>query len=232
MANLTQRNIEVLKIIIEEYIKTWEVLWSKLLLRKYDLWVSSATIRNDMALLEKLELIYQPYHSAWRLPTTKGLRAFVTYMMRETPDFLLEAKNETINTKTIRELSDYIHSIVYNLAKNTQEIAFFILPEKHISEYSGVAGFLERNHGRIGDDIYQLLKMLEDKPQFSKFIQSFWVEDSLQIFIWEENFLPYLKNYSIILKPVILDESIWYIGIIWGLKMNYSFNISAVRGIM
>ena len=71
MASLTQRNIEILKIIIEEYIKTGEVLGSKMLLKKYDLGVSSATVRNDMALLEKLELIYQPYNSAGRLPTSK-----------------------------------------------------------------------------------------------------------------------------------------------------------------
>lgn len=232
MAQLTSRNIEILKIIIEEYIKTGDVLWSKLLLKKYDLGVSSATVRSDMAFLERLDLLYQPYNSAGRLPTTKGLRAFVNYMMWETPEYFLESKNESIQTKTLREFSDYIHTIVYNLAKNTKEIAFFILPEKHVSEYSWVANFLERNHGRIGDDIFQLLRMLEDKPQFSRFIESFWVQDTLQIFIGEENFLPYLKDYSIILKPILINESLWYIGIIWGLKMNYSFNISAVRGII
>jgi len=57
-------------------------------------------------------------------------------MMRETPEFFLEANNTNIHTKTLREFSDYIHSIVFNLAKNTKEIAFFVLPEKHVSEYS------------------------------------------------------------------------------------------------
>jgi heat-inducible transcriptional repressor len=71
MANLTERNIEILKIIIEEYIKTGDVLGSKLLLKKYNLGVSSATVRNDMATLETLELVYQPYNSAGRLPTAK-----------------------------------------------------------------------------------------------------------------------------------------------------------------
>ena len=64
MTTLTPRNIEILKIIIEEYIKTGDVLGSKLLLKKYDLGVSSATVRNDMATLEALKLIYQPYNSA------------------------------------------------------------------------------------------------------------------------------------------------------------------------
>lgn len=214
MSTLTPRNIEILKIIIEEYIKTGDVLGSKLLLKKYDLGVSSATVRNDMATLEILELIYQPYNSAGRLPTAKGLRAFVNYMMRETPEFFLEADNQNINTKTLREFSDYIHNIVFKLAKNTKEIAFFVLPEKHVVEFSGVATFLERNHARLGDDTFKLLKMLEDKPSFSNFIDGFPKQDGVNIYIGEENFLPYLKDYTIILKPIEIDGASGYIGII------------------
>lgn len=135
--------------------------------------MSSATVRSDMAFLEKLELVYQPYNSAGRLPTTKGLRAFVNYLMQQTPDYLLEAKNDALHTKNLRDFSDLVYSLVYKLAKNTQEIAFFLLPDKHIVEYSGVSEFLQKNHGRIGDDIFQLLRMLEEKRQFSKFIESF-----------------------------------------------------------
>ena len=142
MANLTERNIEILKIIIEEYIKTGDVLWSKLLLKKYNLGVSSATVRNDMAALETLELLYQPYNSAGRLPTAKWLRAFVNYMMQQTPEYFLEEKNSGFKAETIREFSDFVHNIAYNLAKNTKEIAFFVHPDKHVCEYSGVSHFL------------------------------------------------------------------------------------------
>lgn len=232
MTTLTQRNIEILKIIIEEYIKTGEVLWSKLLLKKYDLWVSSATVRNDMATLETLELIYQPYNSAGRLPTAKGLRAFVNYMMQQTPEYFLEEKNSSFAAKSMRDFSDFAHSIVYNLAKNTKEIAFFVFPEQHISEYSWVSLFLERNQKRMGDDVLMLLRMLEDKPNFSEFISAFPVKSWVNIFIWEENILPYLKDYTIILKPIEIDHEVWYVWIIGWLKMNYSFNISAVKGII
>jgi transcriptional regulator of heat shock response len=232
MANLTERNIEILKIIIEEYIKTGDVLGSKLLLKKYNLGVSSATVRNDMATLETLELVYQPYNSAGRLPTAKWLRAFVNYMMQQTPEYFLEEKNSWFKAETIREFSDFVHNIVYNLAKNTKEIAFFVHPDKHVCEYSGVAQFLQRNHKRLWDDTFMLLKMLEDKPNFSSFISGFPIKSWVNIFIWEENILPYLKDYTIILKPLEIDDAVWYIGIIWGLKMNYSFNISAVKGII
>ncbi len=230
--SLTQRNIDILKIIVEEYIETWELLWSKLLLKKHDLWVSPATVRNDMATLERLELIHQPYASAGRLPTAKWLRAFVSYLMEQTPEHLLGEVSVNSGKDDIKKLSDFIHKLVFELAKNTEEIAFFVIPERHVCEYSGVAKFLEDNQKRMWDSIYSLIKMLEDKFNFMKFIENFPINAWINIFIWEENILPFFKDYTIILKPVKIDDEVWYIGVIWSLKMNYSFNISAVKGII
>lgn len=71
MRKIDLRKIQILKLIVEEYIRTGEITGSKSLLRKHDIGVSSATIRNDMANLEKMGLIFQPYNSAGRLPTTR-----------------------------------------------------------------------------------------------------------------------------------------------------------------
>ena len=232
MSQLTQRNIDILKIIVEEYLETWEVLGSKLLLQKYDLWVSPATVRWDMAKLEILELVYQPYNSAWRLPTSKWLRAFVNYLMESTPDYFLQQNNIQLWEEKIEKLSDFTHKITYELAKNTGEIAFFIVPEKHIIQYSWTWVFLEQNHKRLWDSIFSIIKMLEDKFNFSKFITSFPLNNWINLYIWEENILPFLKDYTIIVKEVNINWNIWYIWVIWSLKMNYSFNISAVKGII
>ena len=232
MSQLTQRNIDILKIIVEEYLETWEVLGSKLLLQKYDLWVSPATVRWDMAKLELSELVYQPYNSAWRLPTSKWLRAFVNYLMETSPDYFLQQSNITIWEEKIEKLSDFTHKITSSLAKNTGEIAFFIIPDKHIVEYSWTWVFLEKNHKRLWNSIFSIIKMLEDKFHFRDFITSFPINNWINLFIGEENILPFLKDYTIILKQVNIDWNIWYIWIIWSLKMNYSFNISAVRWII
>lgn len=228
---LTNRNIEILKIIVLEYLETWEVLWSKLLLQKYDLWVSSATVRNDMARLEELELVYQPYNSAGRLPTSKWLRAFVNYLMQQTPEHFLNSEN--LNKKNnINNIWDFSNSISFDLAKNTWEIAFFLVPWKNVMNSSWTWVFLEKNHKRLWDSIFSIIKMLEDKENFAKFIQNFPLNNSLNIFIWEENILPFLKNYTIIIKQIVIWWEICYIWIIWSLKMNYSFNISAVNWII
>ncbi len=232
MVKLTSRNIDILKIIVEEYIETWELLWSKLLLKKYDLWVSSATVRSDMVKLETLKLIYQPYASAGRLPTSKWLRAFVNFLMQSSPEHFLHESNSRLWKTDLTNLNDFTYKITYELAKNTKEIAFFILPEQKICEYSWISTFLEKNNSRLWDWIYSIIKMIEDKFNFTSFIQSLHISEGLNTFIWEENILPYLKDYTIILKPISINWTLWYIWIIWSLKMNYSFNISAVRGII
>jgi len=231
MFNLTDRNIDILSIIVREYLETWNVLWSKSLLKKYNLWVSSATVRNDMAVLEEYEFIYQPYNSAWRLPTTKWLRVFINYLMQHTPDHFLQEKSKN-DTLEIKNLNDFIYRIISELSKNTNELSFLIIEEDSLLEYSWISSFLKRNYDRIWEGIFNIVTMLEDRVNFINFIKALPISHWVNIFIGEENITPYLKDYTIILKPIIINSKIWYIWIIGCLKMNYSFNISAVRGII
>jgi hypothetical protein len=68
--------------------------------------------------------------------------------MESTPEHFLQEKNVT-NKNDFIKLSDYIHTISKELATNTNEIAFLNIPNRHISEYSGVSSFLEKNHKSI-----------------------------------------------------------------------------------
>lgn len=228
---ITKRNIEILKIIVEEYIETWDVIWSKLLLKKYDLWVSSATVRNDMAKLEELELVYQPYHSAWRLPTTKGIRVFVDFLMQKNANYFLEVE-EVKNNQKVENFYDLANKITFDLANKTWEISFFIMPENNFLEFSWSGNFLENNYKRLWESIFSIVKMLEEKQNFIKFINSHSLKNGINIFIWEENILNFLKDYTIIIK----NREIWwkkvFIWIIWSLKMNYNFNITALNWII
>ena len=232
MSQLTERNINILKIIIDEYIHTGEVLGSKLLLKKYDLWVSPATIRNDMAKLESLELVFQPYNSAWRMPTAKWLRAFVNYLMAEIPDHFLNEKNNTPSFWDSQMLASFIHSLSFELSQKTKEISFFLVPEKSLYSYSGVADFLENNYTKMWEDIFKIIRIIEDKNSFSYFIESLILNNWVNVFIGEENVIPFLKNYTIIVKKITINQSIGYIWILGSLKMDYNFNISAIKWII
>lgn len=84
MEELTPRQQKILKIIISEYIQTGAPIGSKTLVAKYNLDISSATARNEMAVLEEHGYLTQPHTSAGRVPTEQGYRYFVEKLMGET----------------------------------------------------------------------------------------------------------------------------------------------------
>lgn len=81
MAELTERQQAILKLIVGEFIRSAVPVASQGLLKNYSLGVSSATVRNDMSYLEELGYICQPHTSAGRVPTDKGYRYFVEWLM-------------------------------------------------------------------------------------------------------------------------------------------------------
>lgn len=77
---LSNRQTELLKIIVEEYIKTAKPIGSKSICEAMNL--SSATIRNEMGLLEELGLLEKTHTSSGRVPSEKGYRYYVDNIMK------------------------------------------------------------------------------------------------------------------------------------------------------
>ncbi len=82
LANLNERSREIFRQIVESYLATGEPLGSRNLSRLISTPLSPASVRNVMADLEQLGLIYSPHTSAGRLPTELGLRFFVDALMQ------------------------------------------------------------------------------------------------------------------------------------------------------
>ncbi|MBE6104166.1 MAG: heat-inducible transcription repressor HrcA [Erysipelotrichaceae bacterium] len=78
---LTSRQEVILKVIVEEFIKTAEPVGSKLLVEKYGINYSSATIRNEMNYLETEGLLEKTHTSSGRVPSTLGYRYYVEHLM-------------------------------------------------------------------------------------------------------------------------------------------------------
>ena len=74
---LDDRKAAILKAVVEEYIQTAQPVGSGAVSRLAELSVSSATVRNEMGLLEREGYLAQPHTSAGRIPTDKGYRFFV-----------------------------------------------------------------------------------------------------------------------------------------------------------
>ena len=82
---MNERRQLVLKLVIQEYIETSTPVGSEVLVRRYGLNVSSATIRNEMSALEELGYLTHLHTSAGRVPTDAGYRYYVENLMDRTP---------------------------------------------------------------------------------------------------------------------------------------------------
>lgn len=84
MIELSKRQEYILGLVVREYVQAPAPVSSKLLVEKYNLDVSSATVRNDMAALEDAGYIAAPHTSAGRVPTEDGYRYFVQKLLGDT----------------------------------------------------------------------------------------------------------------------------------------------------
>lgn len=81
IGELSERSREIFRHIVDAYVETGEPIGSRTISRRLGMNLSPATIRNVMADLEDLGLLYAPHTSAGRLPTDLGLRLFVNGLL-------------------------------------------------------------------------------------------------------------------------------------------------------
>jgi heat-inducible transcriptional repressor len=125
---LEERKKKVLEAIILDYIATAEPVGSRTITKKYDLGVSPATIRNEMADLEDLGLIEQPHTSAGRIPSQIGYRYYVDYLMeRETVTDEIKKYIRSNLKDQIKVREDLVRGAVRLLSQISNYTAMLIL---------------------------------------------------------------------------------------------------------
>src|SRR5688572_27019345 len=125
---LSERRLEVLRAIVQDYVGTEEPVGSKALTERHALGVSPATVRNDMAVLEEEGYIQQPHTSAGRVPTDKGYRLFVDRLTSVKP--LSGAERRAIQNflDGAVDLDDVVARTVRLLAQLTRQVAIVQYP--------------------------------------------------------------------------------------------------------
>lgn len=125
---VSERGLQVLRAIVQDYVETHEPVGSKSIVDRYSFGVSAATIRNDMALLEDEELIAAPHTSSGRVPTDKGYRVFVNHLAQLRP--LSSAQRTAIETFLTdpADLDDVMARTVRVLTQLTGQVALAQYP--------------------------------------------------------------------------------------------------------
>lgn len=114
---LSDRRQLVLRALIEEYISSALPVGSRRLVEHYNLGISSATVRNELSLLEEMGYLTQPHTSAGRVPTDYGYRAFV--------DELLSHEEADVDDSAFQELRASARDLDELLNQTSQALARF-----------------------------------------------------------------------------------------------------------
>src|SRR6476620_9336804 len=128
MGSADERRFEVLQAIVADFVSSHEPIGSKSLVERHNLGVSSATIRNDMAVLEAEGYITQPHTSSGRVPTDKGYRQFVDRIAQVKPLSSAERRAILEFLETGVDLDDVLRRGVRLLAQLTRQVAIVQYP--------------------------------------------------------------------------------------------------------
>ncbi len=124
--DLDERKQKILRAIITNYLETGEPVGSRTISKDTDLNLSSATIRNEMADLEEMGFILQPYTSAGRIPSDQGYRFYVDQMMMERE----EEKRERLSLlKKVDKMENLLEQVAKVLATNTNYATMVTAPQ-------------------------------------------------------------------------------------------------------
>ncbi len=225
------RHQKILAAIVKEYSESANPVGSKEIVERYGLKVSSATIRNDMAELEKQGFIMQPHKSAGRIPTDKGYRYFVNELMRR---FELSEKerrmlrHELVKLQTQHEqLGRSISSL---LSQVSGSAAFALLPNQ--SSATGLSQIIGEPEFADSKTMKQVAQLLEHIDDHAKKLRIMNHESGImaEAIIGGESPVPVPKNLSLVVSNVKMkDGKKGVIGIIGPKRMSYAKNLSIIE---
>lgn len=125
----SERKFDILYSIVRDYIKTAEPVGSRTIEKKYNIGISSATIRNEMADLEEMGFLLQPHTSAGRIPSNKAYRLYVDRFMKSVNiDSYIKEDVRDLYSRYFGELNEVMHKTAQILTKLTNLTSLVTTP--------------------------------------------------------------------------------------------------------
>lgn len=219
------RQAKILAAIVKLNCETGQPVASRDLVEKYDFDISSATIRNEMAELERAGYIMQPHTSAGRVPTDEGFRYFVNQLMNQVKLTLREqdtlrremVKLQMVNAEVGRRLAKM-------LASHSLQASFAILPEEVSA--TGMSNILGQE-SLPAEDAKEIAQFFDHLDEYADMLVDQYGDQQPQAFIGKELKLSKSSDYSMIVSGLRLPSGKkGVIGLIGPKSMEYPKNIS------
>ena len=219
------RTQKILTSIIKEYTRSAQPVSSAFLAEKFK--VSSATMRNEMADLEKEGYIYQPHTSAGRVPTEKGYLFYIENFLQE-KKFSNNTEKEVL--KKLNKISDDHLVKIKELAKSLADISgetVLVGFTPNNVYYTGLSNLFSKpefSRQEIVCNVSQIIDHL-DEVMHKLFNQ---VGEEIEILVGRKN--PFGTDCSTIFIPYKLSKKEkGLLGILGPMRMDYNSNMSLLK---
>ena len=230
MAELSDRQIKILKAVIEEYIESGQPIGSEILEKKYELGVSPATIRNEMAKLIESGFLKQPHTSAGRIPTKEAFRFYIDRLMEEKKLSVVDEVAAREKIWDFRFDFDHLmHHTVKALADQTRTLALAITKEGEVY-HAGYSHILEMPEFFDIDVTRTILSMLEELAQVRRLFEKTFDENPIHFLFGEELGYDYLEPCGMVFTSFeVGPKKSGSLGIVGSNRLNYALVIPTVR---
>ena len=226
---MTERQIQILAAIIEQYAEVAAPVGSVMLAKLFN--VSSATIRSEMVRLEEMGLITQPHTSAGRVPTDQGYRMYVNSLTEahanEVPSQLdrgsraIEARVQTHGDRADRA----IRSAVDSLVELTQNLGIATIGDQLYM--SGMGNLFSQPEFLRGDHTQAVARLLDN---LEPWLREAAPNEPLNVYIGAENPIGKTSGATLIIsrfRSPYSDNS--YIGVLGPTRQSYGKVMRLVR---
>ncbi|MCL5970419.1 MAG: hypothetical protein M1450_02890 [Patescibacteria group bacterium] len=230
MHDLTQRQVEILKSLIEEYIETAEPVGSETLEKKHNMSASPATIRNEMVRLTDLGYLKKPHISAGRVPTPNAMKFYVKQLMKEKE---LSVTEEVALKEKVWDLRDketeFLKKVTKALADKTKTLAVTTTNDGNFF-CAGYANILDMPEF-FDIDLTKALLSFVDESDYLQNLFSTEIDDGEIHILLEDELGPKLNGpYGFVFTRYQTPHHMTgEIGVLGPSRLNYNYIVPTVR---
>lgn len=228
--DLTDRQRDLLRVIIELHAKTGEPVGSENIEKEYNLGVSPATIRNEMVRLTELGYLKQPHTSAGRVPTSVGFRLYISELMKEKalPVSAEVSMKEALWQQRHRE-ERLLKEAVRALAARSGLLSLAVNDEGEVY-YAGAANILDWSEFADIDVTRFVLGLFDEFPTLQQILGQAVGTDPMHILFGDELGYEHLEPTGFVFcRYVGREERGGIVGVVGPARMNFPFVMPYVR---
>jgi heat-inducible transcriptional repressor len=226
---LSPRQTQILKIIVEEYIDTAQPVGSEMLDRKYNLGISPATIRNEMVQLVAAGYLKQPHVSAGRTPTPLGLKYYVNELLKEQDLSVAEEVSVKERMWDVRnQTDDLLREATRALAERTNCIGVAVTDQAK-AYHAGYLHLLDEPEFYDIDVTKTVFQLLDESKELLAIFDQASDEEPIHVLLGDDFDNQFLQPVGIVFADFTLGPTHGSIGVIGPARLKFSYVIPLIR---